>query len=410
MTAEEEINAFFKRLNITHQWADIKATIADKFEENRIESALIAAARHTEKLNIDASLLVEWEEIYGRDKNILRCRLPKSNIKWLFNTTQTSMSIVYMTLTGLSFAIALLPLIQGHISPELAIITSNLGLGQAWNYSDTIGGYVVALEQYSNGLWGQALANTVSSSQLLACTLAGILGQYVFHTISALAATSLLGFSLVACMFIAAGLEHYAVIRSESNIQRLIKQIKEESDPLLKINYEQLLLLEEAQRHDYARNRNIWIGCGFAMLTVSIVALSIVSFGAPLIAVALVAAVAFTSSIIRSIYLNTNSHVIHVKTIKSETLQCWFDLLAQAYTEKLEPMDRDMIIDAKNKVSTLCTKNPSLAETTILALAKHTKAEFLSEKDISAIQHVAPSFNTNSPSDSSTNDRFGLLY
>lgn len=364
MTEDDEIDDFFKRLNIQITWNKLRQFIQED-SHKKIKETLLSAARLSQRMKLDPRILISWEEIFTEDSSVIRQHFPQpSLISRLSSASNRGMSITYVIFSGLAFSVAMLPLLYGHMSPDFALAMGNLGVGQTWNHLDTMGGYIVACDQWLRGQYVEASLNCMSSSQQLGCTLAGVLGEFVFHTVSSIAATSLLGFSFAASLFIAASIEHYSMTQAESRIKTMRELVDQEESIPLKISYEQLILIEQANSRDHARNRNIWIICGLTVLIVSFIALNIATFGAPIIAVALVAAIAFAASMIRFFFLDDTPHMKNIQSIKGDTLQKWFELLEKANETPNSEFARS-IFSAKDHITSLCTENPKQAKIAI---------------------------------------------
>lgn len=375
-TDEGKINRLLQKLKLTDiTWTQIEAHIADE-KKGQVKAFLLRIANHLDTISVDRSLIINWQSLIFKEQSLEKAFPPESAIARFARYGDTTMTGVYVILNGLAFSLAIVPLLHGHISPEVATYTGSLGVGQSWNHIDTVGGYGVALNQYLSGQTFEATVNCVSSTQLLGCTLAGILGEFAFHTVSTAASSSLLGFSFAACMFFAAYLENEAAKTLAKELEAIQDKISgKETSTEDRKHFEQLYLLKKAQLDEHLQNRNIWISCGVAMLAVAIIGVSVATMGTPLIAVAICAGVAFASGVIRAMYLNSSTRWDNLKSMEAGKLATWFNLLNGATNNKVHPSNSedgnakaDIILNLRDTMASLCQNNPAKAAKLIDAI------------------------------------------
>lgn len=382
MTSDSKaIDGLLANLNITGFTWETMPLEEDK--KAVLKKHLLLIAKHSETLSIDRNMLIQWEAVFLKGEAFSKACPDQTAIAKFAAGSNTTMTSVYAIFNGLGFAMALFSLAHGHISPELAVLTGVLVAGQTWNHIDSIFGYAVALDQYMDGKYVEASISTVSTTQLLAATLTGILGHYAFHTVGATVAVGLLGFSFAGCMFLAAGIEGYLMYESKLKIDALNEKILTTKDPNEKVELEKLILLERANYNDQKRNAHIWLACGASMLAIAFISINVATFGAPLVAMAIVTGVTFATAIWRAFCLDKNPHMEQLKSVDVKQLNQWFDVLDKAYFQ-----DNQAILDIKDKIADLFQTNPDRAAQVVEALDKHLDEEILNPEEQDCLEFL----------------------
>ncbi len=367
------------------------AIVDEQFNALKFKQHLMALWQIKEKLGeqFNPSLLVDWHRYFQQGQ------LSQAQYLDTLNKAQKDASDLDTTMTKWYLFFNVISLIicgalaLAHLCHGNAAIFNKIGQGTTgtesslWNALDVAGGMAVGWAQLKQGDVYFGIANISVSSILALGTLGGLglsiaefAGAHVSH--AATVVNSLFSFSFALCMVTATVIELCSIRRCNQDIAALKAKIEaKDTSTEDKLLFEQMILTIKAKKADHQRAAISWAGCAIAMTAVAFIAVNVFTFGSPLIATAIVSAIAIVSGLIRKYWKDRVSHQKNLETIKGETLSAWFATLEWAYENPADALS-EALIAIKDEVSELCHRHPQAAKDLIKAIAdfrQHPKDE-----------------------------------